>query len=137
MSLEEDHAQVGLALLIANPNLLLVFDEKIPDPTPDPPYVLVWTDVAWTRDGIGTSLTGSQVTVTTTLTCHSVGLTPSAARAVAGQVRGSLLNVRPVISGRNCGPIKPVPGSEEVIRDESLGTAVYDAVGVFDFSSTG
>jgi hypothetical protein len=135
VSLEEDHAQAGLALLTANLNLT-VFDEKVPDPTPDPPYVLVYSRVAWPRDGLGTSLTALQVTVTTTFTCHCTGLTPSAARAVLGQVRGTLLNTRPVITGRNCSPIKQ-SDAPEVVRDESLGTAVYDAVGVFDFVSTG
>ena len=135
MSLEEDHAQAGLALLVANTNLV-VYDEKVPDPTPDPPYVLVYSRVVWTRDGLGTSLTAAQVTVTTTFTCHCAGLTPAAARAVAGQVRTSLLNVRPVITGRNCSPIKQ-SDAPEVVRDESLGTPVYDAVGVFDFVSTG
>lgn len=142
--LDEQHAQAGLAALAANPNLRLaadptasnVFDGKVPDPTPDPPWVLVYTRVAWPRDGIGTSLTEQQVTVTTTYTCHCVGLTAAAARAVAMQVRSSLLNFRPTIAGRNCSPIKQDDATDPD-RDESTGRLVMDAVGVYSYTSTG
>ena len=58
-TLDETHAQVALAALNANVNLTSsrVFDGKVPDPTPDPPYVLVYTHIGWPRDGIGTALT--------------------------------------------------------------------------------
>lgn len=136
--LDELHAQVGLTLLTANPALgpAKVFDGKVPDPTPDPPWVLVYSVVEWTRDGIGTAITASQITVTTTYYCHCVGLTAAAARVVGMQARQSLLNVRPVITGRNCGPIKQfetVPPQ----RDETTGRLVMDAVGVYGFTSTG
>ena len=88
--------------------------------------------VEWTRDGIGTALTSTQVTVTTTLYCHCVGETAASARAVAMRVRAALLNVRPVIAGRNCGPIKQretVPPQ----RDETTGRLVMDAVGVYEY----
>jgi hypothetical protein len=132
--LDEQHAQVGLLALDANPNLT-VFDGKVPDGT-DPPYVLVYAQVSWPREGVGTSLLEQQVTVTTTYICHCVGLTPSAARAVAMQVRSSLLNLRPVIEGRNCGPIKQddvMPPS----RDETTGKLVMDQVATYSFTSTG
>ena len=134
--LDELHAQVGLTLLDANPNILNVFDTVVPNPTPNPPYVLVYTSVSWPRDGIGTSLTEQQVTITTTINCHCVGATATAARVVGGQVRDSLLNVRPSIAGRNCSPIKQadsVPPS----RDESLGYPVFDAIAVYSYSSVG
>jgi hypothetical protein len=134
--LEEQHAQVGLQALAANPNIAQVFDGVVPSPTPDPPYVMVYSKVAWPRDGLGTSLTAQQVTVTTTYTCHCVGLTTPAARAVQQQVRISLLNFRPTIAGRNCSPIK----QDDVLepdRDESTGRLVMDAVSVFSFTSTG
>lgn len=136
-SLDEDHARVALALLDANPNLLNVFDGSVADhPTPDPPYVVVFTRVAWPRDGIGTALSGLQVTVTTTWTCHCVGLDATAARAVGMQVRSTLLNVRPVIAGRNCGPIKQVDANDPT-PDRSTGRLVMDAIAVYDFTSTG
>jgi len=135
--LDELHAQVGLTLLNANGALAgRVFDGKVPDPTPDPPYVVLYVSVDWTRDGIGTALNASQVTVTTTYNCHCVGLTAAAARAVGMLVRSTLLNVRPVIAGRDCGPIK----QDETLppqRDETTGRLVMDAISLYSFTSTG
>jgi hypothetical protein len=137
-TLDETHAQVGLAALAANPDLTSarVFDGKVPDPTPTPPYVLVYTRVAWPRDGVGTALSAQQVTITTTYTCHCVGLNAAAARAVQMQVRTSLLNLKPVIAGRICSPIKQDDATDPD-RDESTGKLVMDAVSVFSYSSTG
>lgn len=135
-TLDETHAQQGLAALIANPNLLGVYDGVVPSPTPDPPWVLLYCRVAWPRDGVGTSITGVQVAITTTFTCHCVGLTAAAARAVLMQVRSSLLNLHPVISGRNCSPIKQDDVAEPV-KDETTGRLVMDAVATYSFMSTG
>jgi hypothetical protein len=135
-TLDETHAQVAFGLLAANPNLTAVFDGVVPNPTPNPPFVLIYTRVGWPRDGVGTSLAGTQVTITTTYTCHCVGLTPAAARAVQMQVRSSLLNARPVIAGRNCSPIKQVD-AQDPDRDESTGRLVMDAISIFDFTTTG
>jgi hypothetical protein len=135
-SIDEDHAQAFLALLAANPSLLHVYDTLVASPTPDPPYVLTYITVSWPRDGIGTSLTAQQVTVTATANIHCAGLTPAAARGVQMQVRSSLLNFRPVITGRNCSPIKQ-DDSQVPVKDETTGRPVYDAVSVFSFMSTG
>jgi hypothetical protein len=135
-TLDETHAQQGLAALIANPNLLGVFDGAVPNPTPNPPYVLIYTRVSWPRDGVGTALSAVQVTITTTYTCHCVGLNATAARAVGMQVRSSLLNFRPVISGRNCSPIKQ-EDAQDADRDESTGRLVMDAIAIYSFTSTG
>ncbi len=136
-TLDESHAQVGLVALNANPALTgKVFDGKVPDPTPNPPYVLTYCQVMWPRDGLGTSLGAQQVTITTTYTCHCVGLTAALARAVAMQVRSSLLNLRPIIAGRNCSPIKQ-DDVQPPDRDESTGRLVMDLVCTFSFSSTG
>lgn len=136
-TLNEDHAQAFLAPLVANANLgaSRVFDGKVPDGSV-PPYVLVYLQIAWPRDGIGTALSAQQVTITATATIHSVGLNAAAARVVDMQVRSSLLNVRPVIAGRNCSPIKQ-DVAEPPDRDESTGKLVMDAVSVYSFSSTG
>jgi hypothetical protein len=137
VSLEEDHAQVAKALLEANPVLTgKVFRSKVPDPTPALPWVLLYTRVAFPRDGIGTSITAVQGTITTTVTCHCAAESEAAAFAIRAQVRTSLLNVRPAISGRNCGPIKEAD-AQDPIPDESLGQLIEDAVVVFDFSTTG
>ena len=133
--LDELHAQVFLAALASNTNLT-DFDGKVPDPTPDPPWVLTYVTVSWPRDGIGTALTAQQVTVTATATCHCVGLNAAAARAVGMQVRSSLLNLKPVIAGRICSPVKQ-DDSQPPDRDESTGRLVMDQVQVFSFTSTG
>lgn len=135
--LDELHAQVGLDLLEATPGLgaTKVFDGKVPDPTPDPPYVILYVSVDWTRDGIGTALNADQVTVMTTYNCHCVGLTAASARAVGMLVRSALLNVRPVIAGRSCGPIK----QDETLppqRDETTGRLVMDSISVYSYLST-
>lgn len=139
--LEEAHAQVGLVALRANPDLAgKVHDGRVPEepntPTPSPPYLLVYTNVGWPREGVGASLNGQAVTVRTTYTCHCVGESAKAARAVAMQARISLLNLRPVIEGRNCGPIQ----EDDVLppdRDETTGGLVMDQVLTFSFLSTG
>lgn len=136
--LDETHAQVALGQLEADLELgpSKVFDSIVPKPTPAPPWVLVYTTVAWPRDGVGTSLAGQQVTVTTTINTHAVGETAAAARALATQVRSSLLNIRPVIAGRNCSLIKQAD-SQPPALDESLSTPYFDAIAVFDFTSVG
>lgn len=133
--LEELHAQQGLAALIANPNLLAVYDGKVPDSAPFP-YVLVYTRVQWPRDGLGTSLSALQVTATATFTCHCAAESAAAARAVQGQVRSALLNFRPAITGRNCSPIKQ-DESLDPNRDETTGRLVMDAVSIYSYMSTG
>jgi hypothetical protein len=139
-SVEELHAQAGLQLLAADTALTAarVFDSVVPNPTPDytQGWVLVYTHVAWPRDGVGTGLDAAQDTVATTYTCHCVGATPAAARVVGMQVRSSLLGVRPVIAGRTSGLIKQSVANPP-IRDESLGFPVFDEVMEFDFTTTG
>lgn len=138
-TIEETHVQAALALLSGNPALAgRVFDSLVPNPTPsaETGYLLVYSQVAWPRDGLGTGLDAVQDTVTTTLTCHSAGATVKAARVINMQVRSSLLGVRPTVPGRNCSLIKSASNPEPPIRDESLGFAVFDLVSQWDFTTT-
>lgn len=135
-TLDETHAQVAFTALAANAALIHVFDGVVPSPTPDPPYVLIYSKISWPRDGIGTALTATQRTITCTYTCHCVGLSPRAARGIQMEVRATLLNLRPVISGRNCSPIKQ-DEQLEPDRDESTGRLVVDAISTYSYSSTG
>lgn len=141
--LEETHAQVGLVALRNNPDLTgKVHDGKVPEtpntPTPDPPYVAVYTSVGWPHEGVGNSMNGRAVTVRTTYTCHCVGESAAAARAVASQVRISLLNLRPVIEGRNCGLVQSDdPTPPPPTRDETTGKTVMDQILTFSYLSTG
>lgn len=138
-TLDDLHAQAGLALLRADA-VLTVFDGKVPDqvasgPGPLVPYALVYSEVAWPRDGAGNTIQGTALTATVTWTCHCVGLTAQAARVVQGRVRAALLNQRPVIAGRSCGLIK----QDEVLApnpDESTGRLVMDAVSTYSMIST-
>lgn len=140
-TIDEDHAQAVLAALVANTNLGAgkVFDGRVTENAvtglgPPPPYVLVYFAGGWPKDGIATALNATQVTYTATFTCHCVGESAAGARAVGMQVRSTLLNVRPVISGRACTPIKE-DESIAPTRDETTGRLVMDAVRIFSFTS--
>lgn len=132
--LDEAHAQAGLTLLTANlPGR--VHDGKVPDGTdPNAGYVLVYAHTAWPREGLGNSVREDKVTATTTLVCHCVGATASAARTVGGLVRFSLLNMIPVVAGRSCGPVR----EDDVLspnRDETTGALVMDQVRTYSYIS--
>ena len=133
--LDQLHANAGLNFLIADPGLV-VFDGKVPDPTPNPPYLLAYITVSWParETGAANALDGLSVTITTELNLHCVGLSAAAARAVAMRARVALLNKRPTIAGRNCGLIV----QEDVQppqRDETTGRLVMDQVLIFSFTS--
>lgn len=133
--LDEQHADAGLNLLIADP-ALKVYDGKVPDPTPTPPYVVVYTTVAWPgRDtGAANALDGLAVTVTAEWVIHCVGLSGESARAVAMRVRAALLNQRPTIAGRNCSLIVQ-DDVQAPVRDETTGRLVMDQVVTYSMTS--
>jgi hypothetical protein len=132
--LDKAHADAVLALLTGALNpAIAVYDGKVPDPTPNVatnPWVLVYFDPGWPVDGAANSLDGNAVTYRLTLFTHSIAASAPAARAVAGQVRAALLNVRPVISGRSCWPIRWDDGTPTSL-DETLGFPVMDKVDVW------
>lgn len=137
MTLEEDHAQVALQLLDTNANILLVFDGAVARPAPTPPYVVVFTKVAFPKDAVGTALDAVQKTITTTVTCHSIGQNAIATRTVAQLVRSTLLNVRPQIAGRNCSVIKETDAADLSRPDDTTGAQIFDLVTTFEFMSFG
>lgn len=131
--LDELHARTGLDLLNgAAP--LIVYEGEVPAPYPEPPYVLVYTEVSWPDAGDANALDHMSVTCVTRWYCHCVGETEAAARAVGMQVRAALLNVRGAVAGRNCGLIRQVDSSPPG-KDETLGTAVFDGVAVYEMTS--
>jgi hypothetical protein len=132
--LDKAHADAVLALLTGALNpAIAVYDGKVPDPTPNVatnPWVLVYFDPGWPVDGAANSLDGNAVTYRLTFFTHSIGASAASARAVAGQVRAALLNIRPVISGRSCWPIRWDDGTPTSL-DETLGFPVMDKVDVW------
>jgi hypothetical protein len=132
-TLDQDHAQAFLGLLAGNATLT-TFEGEVTNPTPDPPYVVVYPVVTWPADADGTALTNQQVVVSASFYCHCVGLSDPAARAVGMQVRSTVLNARPVVSGRSCGLIRQAD-SQPPQRDDSTGRAVFSALAVYSFTS--
>jgi hypothetical protein len=127
------HANAGLNLLAANMATLAapipVHDGVVPPNAPRP-YVLVYTTISRPIAADGNALDGRSSAVHVRWICHCVGETQAASRAVGMQVRISLLDIRPTITGRACDLIR-----EETVldptRDETTGVAVMDQVRVY------
>jgi hypothetical protein len=132
--LDELHAQAGLALLHANPDLVVYDDEKVPPGTTR--YVRVYTHIERPAAHDGNKLTGNSDTFVTRWYCHCVGENDASARAVAMQVRSSLLDVRPTITGRNCGKIRQ-EAALPARRDEKARPLIVDLCQVYKLTTTG
>lgn len=130
----QDHANAVLALLAADV-LLVTYDGRVPDPpaVPVQQYVLVYMSAS-TPDGAiapdKVRLSNDSDVIDLSIVCHCVGGDAVAARAISGRVRALLLNVRPVIAGRVCMPIRWREG-QPAQRDETTGRLVMDQVDVY------
>lgn len=135
MSTIQDHADAGLNLLRADPGLT-VHDGEVADGSPDH-YVLVYT-FRLRPDGLVAPdkipLTGQSVAVDMRMYCHCVGTTAMAARAIQGRVEALLLDVTPVVPGRECGMIRLLDG-QQGSRNEQTLTGVFDNVDVYGWTS--
>ena len=124
----------GLDLLRAD-SALTVYDGAVPNPAPPyptpPPYVLVYSTVAWPADDdtIG-SLDGRSRRLVARWICHCVGETQQASREVAQRVRAAMLDARPQVSGLQPGFIRDEQ-DDPPARDETTGVVVFDAVHVY------
>lgn len=137
MILEVAHAQAGHDLLIANASLTVYIGNLPPSVTTvTPPYVLVYTTVEFLAAGEDRArgIDGLASTCLTTWYCHCVGSTEVASIAVSGQVRASLLNVRPTVAGRICDRIAQVSASP-INPDEALGTSVFDVLAIYELET--
>jgi hypothetical protein len=138
--LDKAHVDAVLALLAAGLDpAIVVYDGVVPSPYPDPevhPYVVVYFSGGWPTDGAGNAFDGRSATYRMQCYTHSVGGTAAACRAVAGQVRAALLNVRPAISGRSVFPIRWDDG-QPAGTDESLGFPVINKADVYELKTTG
>lgn len=135
MSVEQDHADAILTLLRADTSLTTY---PLPDPGPKivpdgatPPYVVCYVNA---RRTTGDLMAAPSSRVIVTVTCHSVGADPIAARAVAARVAAALLDVKPTIAGRRCFPIRhDVGGSPSV--DTSTGVQLVTQIDVYRLES--
>lgn len=134
MTTAQTHAQAVLDLLDADdqPPALVVYDGAVPNGA-TPPYVLVYLVVSDPTGELppdSTSVDMASGRVIVLAYCHSVGANALAARMVADRVRAALLDVTPVIDGRECWPIRQ-DESRPPDRDESTGALVMDQVDVY------
>lgn len=135
--LDKLHVDAFLDRLRADATLVVYPDPEghVP-PNPVPPYVRSYFSIERPADAAGNALVGLSTTWTTRGYLHCVGATEPAATAVGMRVRAQLLDFRPTIAGRNCGLIRE-ESAEPPQRDESTGTAVYDALVIYKLVTTG
>lgn len=133
--LDQALANAGLALLQADTSLT-VYDGQVPNPTPAPPYCVVYTTVNRPSDDPDNAADGLSRVWSAAWIVHAVGGNAIAARAVQQRVRTALLDVRPVIAGLSCGRIRMDPDSPPPQRDETTGVVVMDAVSTYRLRAT-
>lgn len=133
------HADAYMALLDADNTspALVVFKGAIPktlDPAPNPPYVVVYFADADPENAESRSLAGRSERFVQRAYCHCVGGSETAANSVAQRVRAALLDVAPVIAGRQCFRIRR-EDSQPARPDQSTGITVQDRIDVYRLES--
>lgn len=133
--LEVLHADAGLDLLEAVPGLT-VYRDKLPPAVTGlaPPWVLVMTAVEWPYAETNNSIDYASTTCVTTWYCYASGTTGTSALAIGGIVRGTLLGIRPVITGRVCNQISQV-SSEPPRQHEGTGISVLTALSIYELET--
>ena len=133
---ERDHQDAGLTLL-RNAGLSVLPDaDGFLEPKPQPPYVLVYTSVAWPRAGDANALDGLSVTCTVRWICHIITASERAAHEYAGMVREAMLDQRPTITGRNCDLIDFESDAGDPANRSELGAEPrYDLTVVYSMMS--
>lgn len=134
-TLEADHINAGLDLLRAVPGLTVYPDAEGNVPLARERadhYVLVYTSIERPPGIAGASnrITGGSDTWITRFYCHCVGPNEYSAAAVAGLVRGALLDVTPVMTSRTPSPIRQ-DADQPTQRDDATGDPIYDRVVVY------
>jgi hypothetical protein len=129
-------ADAGLNLLRADSGLV-VFDGSVSNPTPTPPYAVIYTTIGHPDDQTVTGLNGIVKRAIVRWTCHCIGANAQSSRAVAQRVRTALLNQRPTVAGMNVGLIKDDQDSPpDPVRDETTGLLVVDTIHVYSLIAT-
>ncbi len=140
--LDKAHIDAALNLLRADVGLTVYPDANGVTPTTPPtvngvvqPYVRVYAHIESQFDAPGNTLEHRSGTWTVRWYCHCIGSNDISSNAVAMRVRAALLDVRPVIAGRNCGLIRR-EASQPANRDEDLGPVLLDRVDVYRLVTT-
>jgi hypothetical protein len=123
------------ALLDAIPNHT-THDAKVPDDAVAP-YTLVYFTVvtpSGDRAADAVDLTFNSDVIDLLIYTHNVGNNAAAARGVQAKVRLALLNVRPVVAGRKCFPIRFYDDAP-AIKDETTGKLIMDLADVYRLRS--
>lgn len=133
--LDQSITNAVLALLAADTSLV-TYDAVVPsNPTPSPPYCVVYSHFMRPPEDADNPLTNRSAVWLARFIVHSVGGNAIAARAVAQRVRTQLLDVRPVVAGLVCAPIR-MEDAQSPQRDESTGVLVMDAVATYRLRAT-
>lgn len=131
--LDELHARTGIDLLVADATLQVFDDEVVPAGTVR--YVRVYTHIERPFDHQGNRLTGTSDTIVTRWYVQCVGENDTSARALGMRVRAAMLDVRPIIAGRDCGKIRQ-EATQPPRRDESTGALVIALMQVYRLTTT-
>lgn len=135
MSVDTDLTDAAPALLRDDPDLTVYPDgEGFVPSSPAAPYVRWYSHTEWPKDADGNALDGLSVAATTRWYIHVVATNEYAAAEIAGQVRADLLDARPTVAGRSCGPIY-MEASELTNRSELAGTPTYIRTVVYAMNS--
>lgn len=114
------------ALLAADASLTAL-DGFVPAGT-EPPYALVYYSLSRPSGDPDAALDGQSRVWVAMFDVHCVGGNAKAARAVAQRVRTNWLDVRPVVTGLVCGPLRMDGEEPPPQKDETTGHLVMDAV---------
>jgi hypothetical protein len=133
--LDQALIEAGLALLAADTDLV-TYDGAVPNPTPAPPYCVVYSTISRPSDDPDNSADGRTRVWVARWIIHCVGANAASARAVAQRVRTQLLDARPVIAGLECGLIRMEGDAQPPRRDETTGALVMDVVQTYRLRAT-
>ena len=124
-------ADTGPPALVVYPNT-----EGLVPTNPAPPYIRVYFSLERPPDAAGNALKGTSTTWTARFYIHCVGANEYSTIATAMRVNRALMDVRPTVTGRTCGPIR-LEASSPPHRDETTGTLVQDRTDVYRMISYG
>lgn len=124
--LDQTFAAAGLALLTADVTLKTL-DGVVPAGQL-PPYALVYTTLSRPSEDLDNAFDGRTRVWVARWIVHCVGDDAAGSRAVAQRVRTQLLDVRPVVTGLVCGPIRMETDAQPPQRDETTSRVVMDSV---------